>query len=39
MSKSRIRWTFEMILGLLILLVLGLYYVVLFVLFLFIKYF
>jgi hypothetical protein len=39
MSKPRIRWTFEMILGLLILLVLGLYYVVLFVLFLFIKYF
>jgi len=39
MKTPKIRWNIEMVLGLLIFLVLGLYYVILFVLFLFIKYF
>jgi len=39
MKMPKIRWNIEMVLGLLIFLVLGLYYVILFVLFLFIKYF
>ncbi|PYV92553.1 MAG: hypothetical protein DMG05_04230 [Acidobacteria bacterium] len=36
--KPKIRWNFEMVLGLLIFLVLGLYYVLLFFLFLLIRY-
>jgi hypothetical protein len=39
MKKPRIKWNFEMVFGVLIFLVLGLYYVVLFGLFLFVKYF
>ena len=39
MKTPKIRWNIEMVLGFLIFLVLGLYYVILFVLFLFIKYF
>lgn len=38
MRKPKIRWNFETVLGVAILLVLGLYYVVLFFLFLLVKY-
>ncbi|PYV45908.1 MAG: hypothetical protein DMG06_00625 [Acidobacteria bacterium] len=38
MKKPKIKWNFEMVFGLFILLVLGLYYVILFFLFLLVKY-
>jgi hypothetical protein len=39
MKRPKIKWNFEMAFGLLIFLMLGMYYVILFVLFLFVKYF